>query len=64
MAAVIITFGAILVTGGISWLGWVSVKLNNIDVHTASISTTLEDHEERLNELERLFPRHVVIDKN
>jgi hypothetical protein len=56
------TFGAILAAGSIGWLGWVSVKLNNIDVHTAKISTTLADHEERLAELERLFPRHVVHD--
>lgn len=62
--AAVIAFGAVLATGGIAWLGWVSVKLNNIDVYTARISTTLEDHEERLNELERLFPRHVVIDKS
>lgn len=53
----------ILATLAIPWAGWVSLKLIQLDRDVAASDarqdSQLQDHEERLNELEHLFPRQV-----
>ena len=54
---------SVLATLAVPWAGWVSLKLWQLDRDVAASDARqdaqLGDHEERLNELERLFPRHV-----
>jgi len=53
----------IVLAGGVftSWCGWASVALIRIMAMGSSTTVTLHDHEERLNELEDLLPRHIPI---
>lgn len=52
-----------MATLAVPWAGWVSLTLWRLDKDAAASDAhqneKLADHEERLNELERLFPRHV-----
>lgn len=49
------------ILGGLAtaWMAWVSKTLVDIQVAVSGVVTTQDDHEERLNELERLLPRHI-----
>ncbi len=63
MNATATTLLGIFGVGALGWASWVSVQLYQI--HSAITSSEarqdsqLADHEERLNDLERLFPRSI-----
>ena len=60
-----LTAGLILVaaTAQLGWMGWVTKYLIDIKSTTAGNAVTLEDHNERLTELEHLAPRHIPISR-
>lgn len=53
---VLLTMGAGIVT---TWMAWVSRTLISISIAVNGLVVTQDDHDERLNALEALLPRHI-----
>ena len=59
METLVVGLGAPAFVLAAAWAGWVSKKLMEIMVLLKGLEVKVQKHEDRLNDLEDLLPRHI-----